>query len=580
MPAPTADGDRIQNLGRRLRSMAGALRRRGLWLVFGALGGLLGGAFVATTTKPPVVYKRYYKATAGMRLVTPATTSKPVDPVLWSLQLAQLTVASEPYRLAVATQSGYTVGTVKNHVMTVAYQDTATLELSVVSTNAIRAEEIAFHAANELNSQIAEDVLRRRDSHSTDIDRSIASVDSLIDALQEELSEAPPSEQAAIQKNLNNAQAQARVLRDERQGMTITPPVFVLSSKPEAIEINAKAYYARWLLSSNDIGAPRIKANASLTDVDTGKGSGNDEAAKAVLAETELPEPKIPPPIQPISLGLLAGLVMGLSGVLLGEAWDNRIHDSIHAARASGMDVIVEIPRMSGRKVRRLLASPSPKDGDKVADARLRYREAAWVIASKLGVDPREAIATDDVDTQARQAPIILVTSTTPAEGKTTSTAALAAALGYLGFDVLAVDGDYHHRSLRGLVRPIPNFVAPEDPSPTLMDRVWHMDDPESVDRSVTSSAIVARLVKRTIAQRENFDVILIDTPPVLATTDAIEYLQYADAAVMIVRLEQTDAHACEHTANKLIQHGMMMPGIIVTDVPASTIDQFQDPRG
>lgn len=584
--APTGPPDsvkRIWRLGRSLRTMAGALRRRGLWLVFGALGGLVGGTLIAVTTKPTVTYKRYYKATATMTLETPATTAKAVDPVRWSLQLAQLAMASDDYRRAVADETGVSPGYIKNHVMGIAYDDTASLDITVVTTESEHAAQIAYHAAVQLDEAISGDVRQGKLSRWSDYDESLRSVDTLIAALRAKLPGASDDERAQITVDLAAARAQSAMLHESRRGTTITPPTFRLASRPEAIRINSKAYYQRWLLASNDVGAPRIRTGASLAGVSNRDSAGQTEVARSLIADTEIPKEEPPPPIQPIALGLLAGLVMGISGVVLGEAWDDRIHDSLHATRATGMNVIVEIPRLGRRRLRALVGGEPTRSDPKVSDARFRYREAAWVIATEMGLDPRsdaDARRTLEHSTGQRRAPLVLVTSTSPSEGKTTSTAALADALAFLGFDVLAVDGDYHHRSLRRLLRPIPSFVDPEAPAETRTDRVWHMDDPSSADRKATSSAIVARLVRRANAQRENFDIILLDTPPVLSTTDAIEYLQYADAAVLIVRLDQTLAQACEHTANTILRHGMAIPGLIVTDVPAGAIDQFQTPDG
>ncbi|HET8931010.1 MAG TPA: division plane positioning ATPase MipZ [Acidimicrobiales bacterium] len=586
-PSPATESSdsfkRIQRLGRNLRMITGALRRRGLWLVFGALGGLIGGALIAATTEPTVDYRRYFKATTVMRLDTPATTTEPVDQVRWSLQLAQLAMASDDYRKAVAEETGVSSAYIKNHVMGIAYDDTATLDITVVTTEPEHAVQIAHHAALQLDDAIADDTGTRQLERLSDYTEDVASVNALIEALREKLPDASGDERAQITRDLGAARAQARMLNNIRRGTTVTPPSFTVSSKADPIQINSKAYYARWSRASSDLAIPRIQSAATLTGAVGQDPIVQNRVARQLIDDTKLPQEETPPPIQPISLGLLAGLVMGISGVVLGEAWDNRIHTSRHAKGTTGLRVIVEIPRLSRRRLRALM-DPAAADADpKVADAQIRYREAAWVIAADLGLDPRprsdDAPRQRDAD-EPRRAPVVLVTSTSPSEGKTTSTAALASALAYLGFEVLAVDGDYHHRSLRKVVRPIPSFIDPEAPAQTVTERVWHMDDPASADRKATSSAIVARLVRRANAQRANFDIILLDTPPVLSTTDAVEYLQYADAAVLIVRLDQTLAQSCEHTANTLLRQGMTIPGMIVTDVPAGAIDQLQDPDG
>ncbi len=575
---PSDTRTRIQRLGVVLRSLAGALRRRGLWLVFGALGGLIGGALIAANTKPTHSYKRYFKATTSMRLQTPATTTQAVDQVRWSLQLAQLAMTSTDYRKAVAEQTGVSTTYIKNHVMGIAFDDTASLDITAVTTEPEQAVQIAFHAARLLNDAIAEDTGFRRLEAYADHNAALESVNTLIDALREKLPGASDEERAQITKDLGAARRQARSLRDLRRGITVSPPVFAVSGRPEPIEINSKAYYRRWSMASSDLGVPNIRSNATLAGLDYQDAAGKAAVAKDLIADTELPTEKQTNPLQVMSLGLLAGFVMGLSGIVLGEAWDTRLHTPRSAMRATGMPVIVEIPRLSRRRMRALLSGTDDSDDPRVADATIRYREAASVLVSALGLKPRKL--GDTIATRQRPAPVVLVTSTVPAEGKTTSTAALAAALAYLGFDVLAVDGDYHNRSLRKVLRPIPSFVDPEAPSPASIDRVWYLDDPYASERRSNSSALVASLVRRAISHRDDFDIILFDTPPVLATTDAVEYLQYAEAALMVVRIDQTDAQACEQTASSLLRHGLTTPGLIVTDVPPSAIDQLLEPGG
>ncbi|MBS1848856.1 MAG: hypothetical protein JST73_11315, partial [Actinobacteria bacterium] len=455
----THDGSiKVRRLGRSLRSGAAALRRRGLWIVFGALGGIIGGTLVASHQKAPVITTHFYKATAELRLDTPAQTTQTVDPVRWSLQIAQLTIVSNPYRTAVAQQAGVGFYTVESTLVAIPFQDSATLDLTAVATDPDLAARLAYHAATELNPQMAKIVDQRHHDQVLNVYASLQSANTLVNALRRLVDTAPPSQREDLLAKLQAATSQVQLLTSQSFAITTKAPVFALSGPPQAIEINQTAYGTRWVLAANDVGAARINAAASLVNVNPQDTIAMQILIKTLSEETVLPSDKKPNPAQPIGLGLLAGLVLGLSGVVLGEAWDDHIHDSLAATRATGLGVIVEIPRMSKRRVRAVLAHDPDETNRSVVDARLRYVEAAWEIAAVLGIDPHRPIdGTNGTPGVARpEAPIVLVTSTAPAEGKTTSTAALAAAFGHLGFRALAVDGDYHHRSLRGLVRPVP----------------------------------------------------------------------------------------------------------------------------
>lgn len=549
-------------------------------MVFGAIGGLIGGALVAARPTPPDTGPRYYKATAIVRLDRPVITTDSVDPIVWSLQLAQLAIASRPFRTTVAAESGSTVDEIRNQLFAIAFPDTATLQITATTKDAAQAVRMAQSAAANLNDAITEGFDARRGTGSDESGSGQQKVDTLIAALRAQLQDATGAQKAQIAEKLSAVEAKAATYPIEPSGSTLAPPVFTLSSEPEAIRINAAAYFARWLMASDDLGVPQIQVNPSLANVGSVDSTGRQDIARTLRQETTLPTSKGTPPIRSLSLGLLAGLVMGLSGVVLGEAWDARVNESIQAARATGMEVLVEIPRLSRRRVRAMSALRTPEPDVKVADARTRYGEAALILAGSLGLEPRPLVDEEDAQVLSGPAPIVVVTSTARSEGRTTSTVALAAAFADLGLRVLAVEGDHRRRSLRKLLRPIPNFVAPDVPSETTIEHVWHLDVSTAADRDIASSGIVSRVLRHVRSARADFDVVVLDTPAVLATTDAIEYLEHADATLLIVRLEQTMASACRRTASTLLGHTTVTPRLIVTDVPAGAIDRYEDAGG
>lgn len=549
-------------------------------MVFGAIGGLIGGALIAARPTPPDTGPRYYKATAIMRLDQPVVTTGSVDPIVWSLQLAQLAIASQPFRATVAAESGSTVDQIQDQLFAIAFPDTATLQITATTTDSAQAVRIARSAAANLNDAITQGFDARNGTGSETPRTDEQQVDTLIAALRTQLGQATGAQKAQIAEKLSAAEARAATLATAPSGSTLAPPVFASSSEPEAIRINAAAYFARWLMASDDLGIPRIQVNPSLANVNSIDSTGRQNIARALQQETTLPASHKTPPIRSLSLGLLAGLVMGLSGVVLGEAWDERVNGSIQAARLTGMDVLVEIPRLSRRRVRAMSAPGAPTADTKVADARTRYGEAASMLAQSLGLEPRGPVDEADAPAPSALAPIVVVTSTARSEGRTTSVVALAAAFADLGLKVLAVEGDHRRRSLRKLLRPIPNFVSPDTPSETAVERVWHLDVSTTADRDIASSSTVSRVLRHVRSARVDFDVVVIDTPAVLATADAIEYLEHADATLLIVRLEQTMTSACRHTATTLLDHTAVTPRLIVTDVPAGAIDRYEEAGG
>jgi capsular exopolysaccharide synthesis family protein len=66
---------------------------------------------------------------------------------------------------------------------------------------------------------------------------------------------------------------------------------------------------------------------------------------------------------------------------------------------------------------------------------------------------------------------------------------------------------------------------------------------------------------------KENFDVIIIDSPPALPVTDAVILTAYADAVLLVVAAGQTRRNELKRTAEKLAQANAPVLGIVLNKV-------------
>ncbi len=145
---------------------------------------------------------------------------------------------------------------------------------------------------------------------------------------------------------------------------------------------------------------------------------------------------------------------------------------------------------------------------------------------------------------------------------------------------MLAVDGDYHRRSLRRYLRAIPDFVEPDRPLETRVPGVWLIDETANFRNNKSGSLTVSGLLRRIESLRDEFDVIILDTPPMLSTTDATDFLHYADGVVFAVRIEQTLVPSCERVGTLIRHRQVPVGGTIVTDVPQKMIGRKYWPGG
>src|SRR5262249_45745673 len=68
----------------------------------------------------------------------------------------------------------------------------------------------------------------------------------------------------------------------------------------------------------------------------------------------------------------------------------------------------------------------------------------------------------------------------------------------------------------------------------------------------------------------KNYDMVIVDSPPVLAVTDPVLIGKAAGATLMVVRHGRHSAAELRETTRHLLSAGVTVNGVLLTDVPAS----------
>jgi capsular exopolysaccharide synthesis family protein len=278
------------------------------------------------------------------------------------------------------------------------------------------------------------------------------------------------------------------------------------------------------------------------------------------------------PRSRPVRVGIatLVGALLGLAAVLIAERLDPRIHTRDTATAAFGLPVVAEVPRSDAFKTKGPRSIVVVNDPLSAAAEAYRNLRAAVLLTpvSHLGAARGRAMADDDPH-------VILVTSPTPGDGKTTTTANLAAAFAETGRSVLVLSCDFRrpeiHRYLSVPDRPGLSAVLggerrlEEVIRPTTVNGVYVAPDGGGLRHLGDLASEGHELLDRA---RQLADVVLVDTAPVLATNDASELIPAVDAVVVVCRSGRTRAESAREARTLFERLSTPVAGVVLTGVP------------
>ncbi len=305
-----------------------------------------------------------------------------------------------------------------------------------------------------------------------------------------------------------------------------------------------------------------------------------------------------------LALGVVMGLILGVGLAFLLEALNTSIRRPEDIESMLHLPGLAVIPRLAPATPRRRLGGLLK--GDK---GHASSRAAAIGTATQpfsIGTEAfrmlRTSLFWSDGSEHLRT---LVVTSAAPGDGKTLTAANLAASFAHDGLSVLLVDCDVRRPQLHKL------FRAPR--SPGLLDLLAPGKEAGSEVRSLSLADVgdggsdpVGHVVRTTpfrglslltcgtlptnasnllsgVRMRsllkvltERFDLVLLDTPPVLATADAGILGSLADGVLLVVRAGQTDKAAAQRATAQLAGSGARVLGVVLND-PKGEVSQFGD---
>ena len=297
------------------------------------------------------------------------------------------------------------------------------------------------------------------------------------------------------------------------------------------------------------------------------------EAREARIITPALPPDGASSPKKTLILlgSLVAGLVAGTGGAFVLELLNAGFTTPRQVEEGLGLPLLASVSKVDSREltvdgvVLTIPEYPRAKPLSRISEALRSLR---------LGVEMT------DVDCPPK---VLQVTSTLPGEGKSTLALALASSAAQSGLKVLLVDGDLRNPSASRYVKVenktglVDYLVGQADLASALHYseklKAWVMpgggktQNPPDLLASERMKALIAAL-------RKEFDLVIIDSPPMGSLIDPVIISQLADKAIFVVRWASTARERVAHSIERLSGR-RKVAGVVFNHVVASQAQKY-----
>ncbi|HEV2421561.1 MAG TPA: polysaccharide biosynthesis tyrosine autokinase [Candidatus Acidoferrales bacterium] len=301
--------------------------------------------------------------------------------------------------------------------------------------------------------------------------------------------------------------------------------------------------------------------------------------------------PAKPQKARNIALAFLIGLVGGVGLAFVREYLDNTVKSPDDVQNLTGLPCLAVVPSFAARNGHRSLARISGQAG---ADNGSRVELVSLQQPKSVVSEAFRALRTSLLLSQAEHPPqVILVTSALPREGKTTSAANLAITLAQLGDRTLLMDSDLRKPGVRralnlpnghgrdiGLssylagVAPLRDIIVSHPTVPNL-DAVPTGPIPPNPADLLSSH----RMAEAIDDLRQHYKFVVIDSPPIMAATDAVILSALTDGVLLVVWSNETPKEAFSRTRELLAAVKGRLLGVVLNAVDSGAPDYYYSYR-
>ena len=335
-------------------------------------------------------------------------------------------------------------------------------------------------------------------------------------------------------------------------------------------------------------------------NIDTNKGfldnlrkqvSGNDVAAQGSDNNISVSEIAIPPPT-PVSpnrtITVLAALFLstlfGMGLALFLEYLDDTIRTTEEIENYLQLPALAAIPTIDSMPKRKLLLVGANDEEDEQVNSPLL-----------IAADPRSALAeayrqlrTSILLSTAGRAPkSLLITSSLPSEGKTTTATNTAISLAQTGARVLIIDADMRRPRLHSIFNVengigLSTLLASELTDRDITDAI--KQDEKTKLYLITSGPIPPnpaeligseQMANLLASLQTRFTHVVIDSPPIASFTDGVLIASMVDGVILVVHAGQSSRQVVRRSRQLLQEIGAKIFGVVLNNVNLNTKDNY-----
>lgn len=364
--------------------------------------------------------------------------------------------------------------------------------------------------------------------------------------------------------------------------LKVTVPTNTTILQIQATDDDAK----RAALIANEVG--NKFSNLARAELEGQVGGGESEVKITQIESAQIPEKQVSPSLKlDLLLGLIAGLMIGFGAAVVRDALDTRIHSVSDVEEVSDLPVLGVIPDAQNDNETALVVENDPQGVRSEAYRALRtnvqFLTVNTLVSQAGAAQPRHSARAGSLR-EEHLGKVFVLTSAGPGDGKTTTSTNLATALAQFGAKVALIDADLRRPSVAEYM----GIEGGAGLSDVLVGRAdiadvvqpWGNDElsvlPSGKIPPNPSELVGSTEMEKLVHElRAHFDYVIIDSPPVMAATDAILVSKVSDGVILVVSCGKSRKPEVDQCIHRLETADVQIRGLVVNRHPNNGLESY-----